>query len=194
MWAGWYDIFAGPMLNDFDALYSLSGGSRRGGGGGGENSSFIAPYLAVDPIGHCADAAYLWPDNLIKGRSTLPIVLALDMMLGYDWGAAPGGMLPAWPGVKHISFYVMGSPASEEDRSPPPPPHAQAPPAPADSGSGPGFSPSPAAAAAHGRQSIATTVNDDDTITTGTAEKNPGNYTAATTTGTALQVALLLSS
>ena len=86
-WAGWYDIFLVGNLLAFEGYQYQGGPGARG-----------RSRIVVDPLGHCQSAHTYFPNHTIEGRVALPILLALDMMLGF----------PAAELAKPVTFYVMG--------------------------------------------------------------------------------------
>jgi len=91
MWAGWYDIFLQGNLQGFEGFQYESDPSVAG-----------SMQLVIDPLGHCQDAAKYFPDDLLLGRVTLPVLLSLNLFL--DGGKDVEN-------VSAITFYVMGADA-----------------------------------------------------------------------------------
>ena len=71
MWAGWYDIFLGTQLSTFEGYQNNAQSNVAG-----------TMRMVIDPCGHCQDAAKYFPENLVAGRSLLPITLAYDLFNG----------------------------------------------------------------------------------------------------------------
>jgi len=88
-WAGWYDIFLVGNL----AAYQ------------GYNYEAVDGYqhrsvITIDPLGHCQSAAEYFPQNLIAGRTLLPVAQAYEVF----------GIFPVQrSGIKNVTFYVMSS-------------------------------------------------------------------------------------
>jgi putative CocE/NonD family hydrolase len=89
-YGGWYDLFVAGSLDGFEQYNAHSTGS-----------GYRTSTLVVDPIGHCQDAAkYFTADNLIHGRSLLPLALALETF----------GIKPVTRNsIKNVTLYVMSS-------------------------------------------------------------------------------------
>jgi len=88
MWAGWYDIFLVGQLLAFDGYQNLANNAFQG-----------QSKIVVDPLGHCQSAAEYFPQNLIAGRSLLPLFLAIDLLTNSTKLSEH---------TKAVTFYVMG--------------------------------------------------------------------------------------
>jgi len=93
MWAGWYDIFLQGNLEGYNGFQYQSDPSVQG-----------KMKLVIDPLGHCQDAYIYFPDDLIEGRSLLPVILSYNLFLNI--GADPDN-------VSAVTFYVMGPDAHQ---------------------------------------------------------------------------------
>jgi len=88
-WAGWYDIFLVGNLAAYNGYnYEAHEESRH------------QSKITIDPLGHCQKAAEYFPQNLIAGRSLLPVMQAYELY----------GIWPVVrPDIKNVTFYVMSS-------------------------------------------------------------------------------------
>jgi len=87
-WGGWYDVFLKVFLWTYESSQALSGAA-------GQHK------LVIDPLGHCQDGSKYFPDDLIAGRSLLPILWSIDLFKNPQNASVPEN-------VKRITFYVMG--------------------------------------------------------------------------------------
>ncbi len=100
-WAGWYDIFLVGQLSAFEGYKNWAAPN---------NDNDVK--IFIDPLGHCQEAAVDFPHHTIAGRSALPVLMSIDLMMstvnGKDWGNATDHILPYREEIKDVTFYVMG--------------------------------------------------------------------------------------
>lgn len=95
-WAGWYDIFLLGNLAAYQGYNSESDASVRS-----------TSRILIDPLGHCQNGAEYFTEDLIMGRTLLPVAQALEL-----YGARP----VVRTNIKNVTFYVMSS-ADDAGRS-----------------------------------------------------------------------------
>jgi len=88
-WGGWYDLFVTGTIEAYEGYNTMSDESVR-----------YTSVITIDPLGHCQDVAYMFPQNTVMGRTAL-VFGQLFQVFGVK---ASERML-----VRNITFFVMSS-------------------------------------------------------------------------------------
>lgn len=88
-WAGWYDLFIVGNIEAFDGYNTMSDPSVR-----------YTSMITIDPLGHCLDGADFFTEDVVKGRTLLPLAQMFEV-----YGIRPQKR----SNIKNITFYVMSS-------------------------------------------------------------------------------------
>ena len=83
-YAGWYDLFITGNLLAWEGYYEAT----------------LNSLLFIDPIGHCQDASKYFDQDLVAGRSLLPLLQAAQVF---------GARNVYRNSIENITFYVMSS-------------------------------------------------------------------------------------